>query len=195
MTNLLNFVTELAPTVTTLGLIGVTVWYAVQTQKMARSARDAAESSRQAAEYSARSAAIAAAGVRVDFHIGPVYAIGFDFDGLPFKGVRIECSEASVYVHDVVVGEAWALDPAEANGPTSYTTIEIFAEGKIPPVIGLESSPVLMHRHESTFLEFDSQHWTECEPANLTVDIDYSFDGLEPLRRRTIEWQRSDEDF
>lgn len=184
----MEFANEWATTIATLGLIGVTVWYAFQTQGLAKSARDSAESSRQAAEYSARSAAVAAAGTIVDFYVGPTFAISSEHEDFPFQGVRMECSGAAVYVHHVLVEDAWALDPECTNDASSYGSVEIFREGEIPELSGLEERPTLMHTDEFAFLEFPPEKWLKVDVAALTVAIDYSFDGKQPLRCRRIEW-------
>lgn len=184
----MNLVNEWASTFATLGLIGVTVWYAIQTQAMARSARDSAESSRQAADYSARSAAIAAAGVQVEFNVSPVYSFDSEVEGIPFKGVRIECAGAAVYVHRVVMDEVFSLDPTTENVPSEYTTVETFGEDELPALTGLDEGSVLMHRNEFVFLEFSRSLWKYVEVADLTVAIDYSFDGMPPFRCRKIDW-------
>lgn len=130
MANVMGFLNQWVSTFATLGLIGVTVWYAVQTQAMAKSARDSAKSSRQAAEYSARSAAIAAAAVHVEFFVSPTYAFELNLDGHPLNGVRIQCGGAAVYVHRVVLEDAFALDPSTTNVPSEYSSVEIFREGE-----------------------------------------------------------------
>lgn len=159
------------------------------TQRMARAARDSVESSRQAAEYSARSAAIAAAGTKVDFVISPTYSLDGpkEIDGDWFNGVRIECVSAAVYVHKVRIDEVWAPDPYLAELEPSLTTIEVFANNEIPPLLGIDA-PMLMHQEEFAFLEFQKDLWPETEVATLTLLIDYSFDGKQPLRSRRIEW-------
>jgi hypothetical protein len=190
MADVTNFVAEWASTISTLGLIGVTVWYAIQTQSMAKLARESAESSREAAEHSARSAAVAAAGTTVDFHLSPTYAFELETEGLSLNGVRIECSGAAVYVHGVEIEEVWALDPEEDNTPPSFTTTDVFREGEIPALVGLDA-PTLMHKDEFIFLTIPREKWTEVNLASLFLTIDYSFDGKQPLRRRSIEWEKS----
>ena len=179
-------------TISTVALVGVTVWYAFQTQRMARSARDAAESSRVAAEHSARSAAVAAAAIKVNFHLSPVFASDLEIDGMPFKGVRLECSGAAVYVHRVEIEDAWALDPNSENEPSSFTTTEIFHEDNVPELLCLDHAPILMHHDESIFLEFPRDRWVEANVATLSVTIDYSFDARPPLRRRFVEYETNE---
>lgn len=159
---------------------------------MARSARDAAESSREAAQYSARSAAVAAAGTNVNFQLSPVFAFALDIDGMPFKGVRLECSGAAVYVHRVSIEDAWALDPEADNEPSSFTTIEIFREDDVPELLALETVPTLVHQEESIFLEFPRDRWVETNVATLSVAIDYSFDAQPPLRRRYVNYETNE---
>jgi hypothetical protein len=57
-----------------------------------------------------------------------------------------------------------------------------------PELLGMEDVPVLMHRDEFAFLWLSRESWTEGEVADLTLAIDYSFDGLPPVRCRRIEW-------
>lgn len=156
---------------------------------MARAARDSVESSRQAAEYSARSAAIAAAGTKVDFAISPLFSLTgpSGYEGDWFSGVRIECVGAAVYVHQVRIGEVWAPDPELVEIEPSLTTVEVFAENAIPKLVGIDA-PMLMHQEEFALLEFPYDKWAESEVATLTLIIDYSFDGKQPLRSRRIEW-------
>lgn len=182
--------TEWVSLAATLGLIGVTVWYAVQTQRMAKSAQVSALSAERAAGHSARSAAIAAAGTEVDFWISPTYAIEAPTgaQGHWFTGVRIECRKAAVYLHAVHVESVWAPDPDLFDIEPSLTEVEIYREGEIPPLLGLPLTPVLLHKGEFEFLDFPLESWTESDVAALTVVVDYSFDASEPTRSRRLEW-------
>lgn len=189
MNDVNEFVTAWASTISAVVLVGVTVWYAFQTQSMAKSARRSAESALEAAQHSSRAAAIAAAGTTVDFSVTPTYAVDGRGDGFHFKGVRVECSGAAVYVHRVEADEVWALDPEAYNTPTSYTAVEVFADGKAPALIGLEQTSTLMHGGEFVFLEFPRDKWSESDLAALTVHVEYSFDGMQPVRRRSVEWE------
>jgi hypothetical protein len=185
-----EFLTLWSTPIATLGLIAVTVWYAVATHTMARSARESAESAREAAEYASRSAAIAAAGTKVDFAISPTYQLEdrYGREGHFFPGVRIECLGAAVYVHRVRVESVFAPDPALADIEPSLTEVEIYPEDSIPELVGLKDNPILLHRQESVMLDFPDDKWTQSEVATLTVVIDYSFDGRPPMRSRRIEW-------
>ena len=194
MADVTEFVTAWASTISTVGLVGVTVWYAFQTQRMARFARESAESSREAAQQSARSASIAAAGTTVNFYVSPLFAASLELDGSPFKGVFLQCSGAAVYVHGVEIEEAWALDPEADNSPSSLVRLEIFSNGDIPALSGLEDTPTLMHQDESIFLEFPRDKWLESDVAALSVMINYSFDARPPLRRRYVEWDTDEID-
>lgn len=187
---LAEFMSEWSTPIGTLGLIGVTVWYAVETQRMAKSARASAESAREAAEHSARSAAVAAAGTTVDFAISPTYQIA-DRKGRRghwFPGIRVECLEAAVFVHRVTIESVYAPDPDLEEIEPSLTENEIYPQGEIPRLIGLGNEPMLLHRREYVFLDFPEDDWTEAEVATLTVEIDYSFDGKSPPRFRRVEW-------
>jgi hypothetical protein len=179
-----------ATPIATLGLIGVTVWYAYQTQRMAGEARKSAESAKDAAEFSARSAAIAAAGMKVDFAISPTYQLDDRSrrEGPWFAGVRFECMGAAVYVHRVIVESVFAPDPDLEEIEPSLTEIEIYPENAIPDLVGLGDEPMLLHKHEWVILDFPDDEWTESEVATLTAVIEYSFDGRLPVRSRRIEW-------
>ncbi|MBG6054907.1 zona occludens toxin (predicted ATPase) [Salinibacterium sp. CAN_S4] len=188
MAELTQFVDTWAASILTLVLISVTIWYAVQTQKMARAARESADSSREAAQYSARSAAIAAAGTAVDFALSPTFAFDLEVEGMPFKGVRVECEGAAVYLHGIVLEEARALNPDTKNSATSFEDSQLFGGERTPSLNGLGDTPTLMHKEEFVFLEFPREDWQECEVASLAIAIDYSFDGQPPLRSRRVEF-------
>ena len=191
MDSVYTFVRDAGPTISAFALIGVTIWYAAQTQSMARSARDSAASSERAAEHAARSAAVSVATAPVDFEVVPVHSFDFTVKGTPFKGVRLACSGAAVYVHQVTLVEAWAFDPEEPRTPDDYTTIA-FVDQPSAPLTGLGSDPLLLHARESVFLDLPIDDWQEVEVASLVVSVAYSFDGKPPLRHREIEWESSE---
>lgn len=175
--------------ISTLALVGVTIWYAFQTQRMAKSARDSAESAKLAAESSARAAAVAASASKVDFHISPTYSV-FDSEGRTgswFAGVRVECSESAVFIHEVRIIFAWAPDPELFDIEPSLTQIAVFPEDRIPRLQGIDE-PTLFHAGESRILDFDAVDWLEAEVAVLNVDVLYSFDGASAPRTRQLEW-------
>lgn len=174
----------------TLGLIGVTAWYSIQTQRMAKSSQEAARSAERAAESSARSAAIAAAGTKVAFYISPTYAIAKPSgeEGTWFNGIMIECTKAAVFLHNVRIESAWAPDPDFPISESEQNEIAIYPDDSTPALVGPDAPPTLMHKGEAEFFELPVDSWAECLVASMRVVADYSFDGREPLRSRTIEW-------
>lgn len=182
-----KFVAEWAGTLTTLALVGVTIWYAVQTQRMARSARDSTRYARDAAESSARAASIAAAGTRVSFDASPT----FIFDGAwksHFSGVQLVCKGANMYVHTVAIIDAWAT--ASGSPPIDIEERQIFDDGAIPALAWIgDDRPLLMHRDENVFLELAGELPVVRSVSTLEVRVTYSFDGQRPFRSRTAAWE------
>jgi hypothetical protein len=175
----------------TLALVGVTIWYAIQTQRTARSARDSARYASEAAKQSARAAAIAAAGTDVDFHLSPTYLLHDDTD-MRFSGVQLVPAGAAVFLHDVVLVEAWSLWADEKPQKDSWGEQETFPDGKLPSLRGLAPIPLLAHRGESLFLVLSPEDQpVEAHITRLEVQIQYSFDGDPngPLRVRTVKWE------
>ena len=181
---------EIVTLLSTLGLIGVTIWYAFQTQRMARTAKNSADSARDAAIDAARSVAILAAGMKVGFDIGPVYS--FTGDGpSEFVGIRVVCLGSTIYLHDVVIDEVWAPDPDLADIEPTLTEVEIFPPGQIPRLLGVGDPPKLLHDGEAMFFDFPIDRRLDASVAVLCTTAFYSFDGKSPVRSRHLEWADS----
>ncbi|MBP5801328.1 hypothetical protein J2D78_04445 [Microbacterium maritypicum] len=137
-----------------LVLVGVTAWYAVLTNRLAKSARDSAASAERTASLTAEALAASIAALDVGFAVFP-NAQGVSGSDGAAQGVSVQCTGATVFVHRVHLDKSYRIDSVRPDG-ADYS---LFAEdiALVPDTGGLNSSPVelpiRMHRGEMIHLE------------------------------------------
>lgn len=112
----------------TVVLVGVTAWYAVLTNKLAKSSRDAADAAREAALASQKAAEVAEAQVPAEFSVRP-YVQGINNAPTLLAGVDLRCDGAIVFVHGCVLNEYTLVEP-----PSTYSTVHSALTDRSLPV-------------------------------------------------------------
>lgn len=169
-------------------LVGVTAWYAILTNRLAKSARESAASAERAAALAAEALAASIAALDVSFEVFPNFH-GFSETSGSGLGVSVHCTGATVFVHSVHLDMAYRIDKAHPDG-ADYS---LFADdiALVPDTGDLNSSPVelpaRMHKGEMIHLETSPEVTMGIDErvGILEVSISYSLNGQsEPLVRR-----------
>lgn len=171
-----------------LVLVGVTAWYAILTNRLAKSARESAASAERTAALTAEALAASIAALDVSFEVFP-NAHGFSETVGTGLGVSVQCTGATVFVHRVHLDMAYRIDKVHPDG-ADYS---LFADdvALVPDTGDLNSSPVelpaRMHKGETIHLETAPEVRMKVDEhvGILEVSIWYSVNGIgEPLVRR-----------
>lgn len=158
-------------------LVGVTVWYAYLTRRLAISAKDSAASAERTAEIAAQALAASVAGLDVGFVIYPNTRSPETGQGSAI-GVALHCQGASVFVHGVRLVELWRLDHGDSEN--SFATV-VASDREL--VLDTEGTfnfegtdlPTRLHRDESVHFDARPQILLEItEVAQIEVAVSYS---------------------
>lgn len=180
--------------ISSLVLVGVTAWYAILTNKLAKSARESAASAERTASLTAEALAASIAALDVSFEVFPnLHGVG-ESDGAAL-GVSVHCTGATVFVHRAHLDMAYRIDKVHPDG-ADYS---LFADdvALVPDTGDLNSSPIdlpiRMHKGEMIHLEAAPE--VVMKPDELAgileVSIWYSLNGKsEPLVRH-VEYNNS----
>lgn len=170
-------------------LVGVTAWYAILTNRLAKSARDSAASAERTATLTAEALAASVAALDVNFAVHP-NAQGISGREDALLGVSVHCTGATVFIHRVHLDMAHRLDEMSEDGG-SYT---LFADDiglAVATGRELNSMPVRLpariHKNEVIHFETDPPVMMRPEETTgmLEVSIWYTLTGRgEPFARR-----------
>ncbi|WP_299052140.1 hypothetical protein [uncultured Nocardioides sp.] len=195
-------VLEVITVVATLGLLGVTGWYAHTTKRMADTAADAAKSSDRATESAERSATAAEKSAVAALEAARVAQsqVEVDFDGLliawtdpdpkvgTLASVRVRCLGAAVVVQRVHVRRAFlsdGLDYFEDEPAMVHVDLEALGEFTLPR---------RLHRHEFVHLSNAPMREAPRPFVRFILDVHYTFseDGGAGGAKQLIVSQHSD---
>lgn len=193
----------------TLGLLGVTTWYAILTRRVAEASASAASHAQSAAEASRAAAAAAEAAAEVEFTLAPALtstagrlreflAVQTDQGRshldqevtlnilaplLRFTGVTVRCAGVTVYVHGLRLdGVAYFQDDDRRITAGVSEATELVSGQQLP---------CRLHKNESMRLTMSDERPSH-NLAKIDATIRYAFDaGAGVPYERKISWDAS----